>query len=441
MKIERKNLPNSTISLTIEETAEKIAKHRAWVIKYLTKNADIKGFRKGSAIPEAVVVKHFWEDQISNMTVEAAIDELFKKALREEKIVPVAQAEIKDVITQSPLKFVVEVEVFPTVEITDGYKKVTIEKTPVSVPAAEVQAALDDIQTRFTAFKKSEDAGYKAKLWDKITIDTDGYDEKWVLLEATSMKAYPLVLGSNMLVPGFEEKIVGATVGQDSELDITFPKDYHNAEFAGKKTKFQVKVLGIETAEKPEFTPEFIKQLRGKELDLAGFKNLVKEEITETKTMNARMQDEEKLITELLKVSTIEVGPKLLSANTDRVYTEIKENLAKDEVKVNDYLESLKMTEEQYKEQNVQPTALKRLQGELILTTLKEKMDISIPDDEMKKEIEKIAAKFENPEVLKRLEDMYTNGTKQYEELKNRLTFTKIIETFMKEKKKPTAKK
>ena len=84
MKIERKNLPNSTISLTIEETAENIAKHRWGVMKYLTKNADIKGFRKWAKIPENVIEKHYGEEQIMNMVVEAAIDELFKKALRDE---------------------------------------------------------------------------------------------------------------------------------------------------------------------------------------------------------------------------------------------------------------------------------------------------------------------------------------------------------------------
>lgn len=435
MKIERKNLANATISLTIEETAENIAKHRVWVLKELRKNADIKGFRKGANIPDAVIVKHYWEQQIMNMVVEVAIDDLFKKALRQEKIVPVAQAEIKEVISQSPLKFIVEVEVLPEVEIDDKYKKVNIEKTVVSVSSDEVQAALDDIQKRFTRFEKVNDVKYKAKNGDKVTIDTDGFDSKWVLLEATSMKSYPLVLGSQMLVPGFEEKLVWATIGAELELDIPFPKDYHNAEFAGKKTIFKVKILGIESAVKPEFTAEFIKQLRGKDLDLAGFKKLVQEEIMETKTMNARMKDEEALIEELLKISKVEVGPKLLEVNTERVYTEIKENLAKDQVKVADYLESLKMSEEQYKDQNVKPTALKRLQGELILSKLKEKMNMTISDADMKKEIDKISSRFENPEVLERLKNMYKDGTQQYEELKNRLTFTKIIESFMKEKK------
>lgn len=441
MKIERKSLPKSVISLTVEESVEAVAKYRESVIAYLSKNAEIKGFRKGAAIPESVIVKNYSEEQILGMTVEQAIDDLFKKALRQEKIVPVAQADIREVVSQSPLKFVVEIEVLPEVTIDEKYKKVSVEKTPVSVSAAEVDAALNDIQTRFTKFENVADPKYKAVMWDKVVIDTDWYDSKWVLLEATSMKQYPLALGSNMLVPGFEEKIVGAKAWDKLELDIDFPKDYHNAEFAGKKTKFNVEVHSIESAQKPEFTPEFIKQLRGKELDLAGFKKLVKEEITDTKASNARMQDEEKLIKELLTVSKIDVGDKLLAANIDRVYNEIKENLAKDEVKMGDYLESLKMDEEMYKEKNVKVVALQRLQGELILSKLSEMMTLEVSDDDMKKEIEKISKKFDNPEVLERLKDMYKKDTKHYGELKNRLTYTKIIESFLVEKKKESAKK
>ncbi len=152
------------------------------------------------------------------------------------------------------------------------------------------------------------------------------------------------------------------TLGEEKELDITFPKDYHNADFAGKKTKFKVTVKKFEHAHKPEFTTEFIKQLRGKDLDLKGFKELIKEELLETKTMNAQMDQEMQLIDELLKVTKIDVGDKILAQQMEKVYAEIKENITKDGIKIEHYLESLKLTEEEYKEKNVQPTALKRLQ-------------------------------------------------------------------------------
>lgn len=130
-------------------------------------------------------------------------------------------------------------------------------------------------------------------------------------------------------------------VGDSRELDVTFPEDYHNTDFAGKKTQFKVTAKKIEHAHKPEFTPEFIEGLRGEKMEMSAFKKLLEKELLETKEANDAMEREMKLIDELLKVSTLEIGEKLLSEQTNMVFNEIKENIAKDGVKVADYLASL----------------------------------------------------------------------------------------------------
>lgn len=220
---------------------------------------------------------------------------------------PVAQAEITNIESQDPLIVKIQVEVFPAVEIKDSYKKVKLTKDTLSVSAGEVKAALEDIQTRFTHFHDVTDKKRSAKMGDKLTVDTQGFDEKGEVLESTQMQDYPLVLGSNLLVPGFEEDMVGMKLGETKDIDVTFPDDYHNVDFAGKKTKFTVTVKKFEHAHKPEFTPEFIKELRGQDLDLDGFKALIKTELLETKEMNDAMQREMKLIDELLKHATLDI--------------------------------------------------------------------------------------------------------------------------------------
>ena len=195
--------------------------------------------------------------------------------------------------------------------------------------------------------------------------------------------------------------------------------------------------MKIEKAVKPEFTPEFIKQLRGKDLDLKGFKDLLKAEILDTKDSNARMEEESELIEELVKITKMEIGDKMLEEQIKKVFEEIKQNMSQDNVVMKDYLESLKMDEEQYKETNVKPVALKRLQGELILNKLSElepkKAEVS--DKEMDEEIAKIKSGFENPEVLERLEKLYTPENNYYQELKTRLGFRNMIESFFKKAK------
>lgn len=244
------------------------------------------------------------------------------------------------------------------------------------------------------------------------------------------MQNYPLVLGSNMLVPGFEEKIAGASVGEELELDIVFPADYHNASFASKETKFKVKVNKIEAATKPEFTPEFIKQLRGKDLDLDGFKELIKQELLDVKESNARLEDETKLIEELMKISTLDIGAKMIENQVNKVFEEIKQDIANSGAKPADYISSLGMDEHTYKEKNVLPVAMKRLQGELLLYKLNELEKTEVTTEELNEEIKKVFERFESEDVIARLKELYKEGTKYYEELRQRMIYKKIVDSF-----------
>lgn len=152
MKVEKKMLPKSIVELTIEESKENVAKFRSKVLADLKKNTDIKGFRKGVKIPDDIIVRQFGEERILQMTIERAIDGIYRDTLKKEKLMPVSQAEIQDVSSQDPLIVKIQVEVFPEVDIKPGYKKVKLTKQKLSVSKQEVEAALSDIQTRFTHF-------------------------------------------------------------------------------------------------------------------------------------------------------------------------------------------------------------------------------------------------------------------------------------------------
>lgn len=429
MKIERQNLANSIVELVVEETIDNIAQYRKEVFKDIEKNAEVKGFRKWAKIPEVVILREYGEDRINHMAIEKAIDNLYRNALREANVLPVAQGEIVEIISESPLKVKIHIEVLPEVTVEDSYKKVSLEKKHATVDDSEVEAALKDIQTRFTTYTETDEA---IAMWDRATISTQGWDKEGKKLENTNMDNYPIIVGSKILVPGFEEGLVGHKKDEEFKLNINFPADYHNPDFAGKETVFDVKINKVEKAKLPEFTEEFIEQLRGKKLDLAGFKDLIKKEILETKEANIRMEEEIKLVEELLKHTKLEVGAKLLAHQIDRVFEEIKQNMAQSWIKMADYIESLKLTEAQYKENHVKESALRRLQGELILAKLAELEKIEVSEEEAKTEIEKIISRFGNEEVIARLRELYVPGNRYYEELKQRMIYKKTIDRFYK---------
>ena len=429
MKIERQNLANSIVELVVEETVDNIAQYRKEVFKDIEKNAEVKGFRKWAKIPEVVILREYGEDRINHMAIEKAIDNLYRNALREANVLPVAQGEIVEIISESPLKVKIHIEVLPEVTVEDSYKKVSLEKKHATVDDSEVEAALKDIQTRFTTYTEVDEA---IVMWDRVTISTQGWDKEGKKLENTNMDNYPIIIGSKILVPGFEEGLVGHKKDEEFKLDINFPADYHNPDFAGKETVFDVKINKVEKAKLPEFTEEFIEQLRGKKLDLAGFKDLIKEEILETKEANIRMEEEIKLVEELVKHTKLEVGAKLLAHQIDRVFEEIKQNMAQSWIKMADYIESLKLTEAQYKENHVKESALRRLQGELILAKLAELEKIEVSEEEAKTEIDKIISRFGNEEVIARLKELYVPGNRYYEELRQRMIYKKTIDRFYK---------
>lgn len=426
MKVEKKVLAKSIIELIVEEDATKVAKHRQKAIDYIEKNATIKWFRKWTKIPEQILVKNYGEDYINSLTIEYAIDDIYKEVLKKEKIVPVANWEIKEIMSQSPLKIKIHIEVLPEVEIDKKYKNIKLKKKKISVTQKEVENAIWEIEQKFTSFKESDK---KVEKWFRVTIDTDWYEwEK--KLESTSMRDYPIIIWSNVLVPWFEDSIVWHKNQDEFEVDITFPDDYHNKAFASKKTKFKVKIKKVEESVKPLFDEDFIEKLRWKRLNLEWFKELIKEEIKETKEANERIQEENNLIEELLKVTKLDLWDSLIASQIEKVYAEIKENISKDWVKVSDYLQSLNLQEEDYKEKNVKPIAIKRLNWELILHKLMELEKIEVKEEEIKEEKDKFLSKFSSKDVLEKLETLYMPWTKYYEELKKRIWYRKLIDSF-----------
>lgn len=429
MKSSIKKLEKSIIELIIEENKENILKYKKNVLNNIRKNADIKGFRKWSNIPDEIINRIYGDDKIYSMIIDEALNKLYLEAIKQNNILPISQWEIKEIRSQDPLIVVIHIEVFPEIEIDPKYKEIKLKKTKIEVYDSEVEQNLYEIQKKFTKFEEIKE-WYVSKIWDKLYINTKGYDLNWNNLESTNMYNYPLILWSNILVKWFEEWLVDKKIWEKVELYIDFPDDYHNNDFKGKKIKFEVEILKIEKSIIPEFTPEFIKDLRGKDLDFNWFKNLIRNEIFEYKEMNTRLKDENKLIDELLKITKIDFWDNLLKDHISKVYKEIKENIIKSWAKVLDYINSLWLTEEDYIENNVKPIAIRRLQSELILYKLWELEKIQVSEEELNQEIKENLLKFWSEDVITKLKELYKPWTKYYEELKQRLFYRKIIDSF-----------
>ena len=427
------------LSIEVKESGAEFEKAQKLAIEDFRKNGKINGFKPGTA-PDNVIIKQFGQSAIDQHAVDIIIDKIYPKILKKENIIPVAPGNITELKSTNPLEFVIEVEIFP--EVTIDEKKldaIKVKKTNFKVMKKEIDEEIEAIKRRFTHYHEAgvhaddgADTSHTAiENGDRATVTAQGYDKKGGdAIPETAVPSYPLVIGSGNFIPGFEEKLIGAKAGDEVAFDITFPADYHSEEFKGRKVHFVVNVEKVEKPHTPEFTEDFIEKLRGVKTDLEGFKEIIKKEISARKETENRRKDEDTLMKKMLEAATIEVGPALVANEVNQVFAEHSENLAQQGLNMKQYLEHIKMDEEAYKETVVKPEAERRLKAELLLRKIREIRKVEATEAEIKEELEKIIAQYQNAEVVARLREKLVPGDMYYEDIKNRLAYRKTVDMF-----------
>lgn len=436
--VTRKN--SYLLSVNIKESGAELEKAKKHVLEEIRTKGKVKGFKQGSAIPDSVIIREYGETMIEQRALDFVVEKLYPKVLKKENILPIAPGNITEVKSIDPIDITLEIETLP--EITIDEKKmntIKVKKTTTKVTNEEVDAEIEAIKARFTHFHEAghhtEDGADTSNLTiengDKATISAQGYDKKGgEAITETRVPSYPLIIGSGSFIPGFEEKLIGSKVGDEVAFDITFPDDYHSDEFKSRKVHFTASIEKIEKPHTPEFTEEFIEKLRGKKTDLAGLKDILKSELTEKKENEARTKDEDTLMKQMMEVATFEVGPALVANEVDQVFREHSANLEQQGYNIKMFLEHLKKSEEAYKNEVVKPEAERRLKAELLLRKIREMKNMEASEEEIKTEIEKIIAQYGSGEVVARLKAKLVPGDAYYEDIKSRLAYRKVVDTF-----------
>ena len=427
------------LSIEVKESGAEFEKAQKLAIEDFRKNGKINGFKPGTA-PDNVIIKQFGQSAIDQHAVDIIIDKIYPKILKKENIIPVAPGNITELKSTNPLEFVIEVEIFP--EVTIDEKKldaIKVKKTNFKVLKKEIDEEIEAIKRRFTHYHEAgvhaddgADTSHTAiENGDRATVTAQGYDKKGGdAIPETAVPSYPLVIGSGNFIPGFEEKLIGAKAGDEVAFDITFPADYHSEEFKNRKVHFVVNVEKVEKPHTPEFTEDFIEKLRGVKTDLEGFKDIIKKEISARKEAENRRKDEDTLMKKMLEAATIEVGPALIANEVNQVFAEHSENLAQQGFNMKQYLEHIKMDEENYKETVVKPEAERRLKAELLLRKIREIRKVEATEAEIKEELEKIISQYQSADVVARLREKLVPGDMYYEDIKNRLAYRKTVDMF-----------
>ena len=418
MSLQVEKMEKNMAKLTIEVSAEDVEKAMQSAYQKAKGRISIPGFRKGKA-PRKMIEQMYGKGVFLEDAVNALIPEHYSKALGECELEIVSQPKI-DLVQTEPGKaliFTAEVAVKPEVTLGE-YKGVEVPKSEIEVTDEEVDAEVKKEQEKNSRTINVEDRA--AQLNDIVTIDFEGSVDG-VPFDGGQATEYPLTLGSNTFIPGFEDQLVGAKVGDDVDVKVTFPEEYQAKELAGKEAIFKCAVKKIEAKELPELDDDFAKDVS--EFDtLAEYKEHVKTNLVEKKENEAKHAKEDAAVDKIIENAQMDIPEAMLETQCRQMLDDFSRRMQSQGLSMDQYFQFTGMTAEKMME-DMKPQALKRIQTRLVLEKVAEVENIQPTEEEVNEEIAKMAEAYKmEADKLKEL-----LGERELEQMKKDMAVQKAV--------------
>ena len=401
MSVQVEKLEKNMAKLTIEVEAEKFV---AETVKVYNKNKNqisVQGFRKGKA-PQALIEKLYGAGIFYEEAADALIQQVYGDAVKESglDIVFYPSIELVQVEKGKPFIFTAEVAVRPEVELGQ-YMGVEIEKVETEVTEEELEAEikrLQDQNSREITVERPAENG------DTVVIDYVGSVDG-VEFEGGKGENYPLVLGSNSFIPGFEEQLVGAAADADVDVNVTFPEEYHAEELAGKAALFKVKVHEVKTKEYPEVDDEFAQDISDFDT-LAEFKEDLMKRLAERKAETANAEKQQKVMDVVVGSAKMDIPDAMVQKSVDDMMNQYAQQLSSQGLSMDVYFKYTGMTPVQLAEQ-FKPQALANIKNRLVLDAIVAAENIEVTEEDIDKEVNRMAEawKLEPAKVKELIEE------------------------------------
>ena len=365
------------------------------------KNVSIKGFRTGK-VPEALLKKQISKEAIYDRAVEGVANEALVEAVKEHNLELVARPTLdyKDASDES-VTLVINCVVSPEVTLGE-YKGLDIHKDEVNVTDEDVEAELSKVQDRFADWVLREE-GQPAEDGDQVTIDFVGKKDGEPF-EGGSGENYPLELGSNTFIPGFEEQLVGVKTDDVKDVTVTFPEDYQVADLAGKEAVFTVTVHDIKYKDRPEVNDELIAQLKRDGVEtVEKFKEVTKEDLTKERERAADEKFTNDLMDTISDNATVEIPAVMIENEVDNLYRDFTNRMQQSGFTAEQYFAATGQTEADLKA-TMRPDAQRRVKGSLVLDAVIKAENIEISDEDVEKEYTEMSTLYNmDVEQIKKL--------------------------------------
>ncbi|MDR3757559.1 trigger factor, partial [Enterocloster sp.] len=396
--------------LTVEVPAEQFEKA---IKKAFNKNKNrfnIPGFRKGKA-PQAMIEKMYGVGVFYEDAADEAINETYADAMKESELDIVSRPaiSIEQIEKGQPFIYTATVAVKPEVTLGE-YKGLEVEKADMTVKAEDIEAELKKVQEQNARLLTVEDRPVADG--DQVVIDFDGYvDGK--AFDGGKAEDYSLTIGSHSFIDTFEEQLIGKNIGEECEVNVTFPAEYHAAELANKPATFKVTVKEIKVKEIPELNDEFAGEVSEFET-LDEYKKDIEAKLSEKKQKEAATENENRVVEKVVAGATMEIPEPMIDGQVENMLQDTARRMQSQGLNLELYLKYTGMTLDQMKE-NMRPQAVKRIETRLVLEEVVKQENIEVSDERLDEEIAKMAAAYQM-EADKLKEYMSEQDKKQMKE-------------------------
>jgi trigger factor len=389
MSVQVENLEKNMVKLTIEVAAEDLEKALQAVYMKEKSRISLPGFRKGK-VPRAMIEKMYGVEIFFEDAANMLITQEYPKAVDEcgADVVSRPEIDIAQMEKGKPFIFTAEVAVRPEVTLGE-YKGVTVTKIDSTVTEEELNAEIDKERKSNARTITVEDRAIEDG--DIAVIDFEGFTDG-VAFEGGKGENHSLVIGSHSFIDGFEEQLVGRKTGEELDVNVTFPEEYHAQELAGKPAVFKVKINEVKMEELPELDDEFAQDVS--EFDtLAEYKADVEKKLVERKTAEGKRMQESEAVDNIVEASQMDIPDVMIETQAQSMMEDFANRITQQGLSMEQYMQFSGTTTEQMLEQ-MKPEALKRIQSSLVLEEIAKKEDIQVSEEDIDAELDRMASMY-----------------------------------------------
>ena len=390
MSLTVENLEKNMAKLTITVPADEFIEAMKASYNKQKGKISVPGFRKGK-VPQAYLEKMYGPEMFYEDAANTCMESSYPGALDECGLDVVSRPQIDVTQMEKGKDFIYTATVAVKPEVTLGeYKGVEVEKVDAEVTDEDVQAELLNVQKQNSRTIPVEDRA--AKMDDEVTIDFEGFVDGEAF-EGGKGENYQLTLGSHSFIDTFEDQIVGKNIGEEFDVNVTFPEDYQAEDLAGKPAVFKCKLNGIKETELPELDDEFASEVS--EFDtLDEYKADLKETLKVKKEKAAKNTKEGLVIDQIIENSTMEIPDAMLDTTKEQMLNEFSQQLSYQGLSVDQYFQFTGMTKEKFLETST-PEAERRIKSRLVLEAIAKAEDIQVSEEELNDELKKMADMYQ----------------------------------------------